>query len=600
MNLLHWGVLVAYSAAHIGAGRTDAARALASDKRFAGLLWRHSNYRTGTKIKLARRHYVNFRERSAQKYLCRRSGWLFLADMLKAQGLLEDAEAVYRRAARRRHLTYLALCGLGDLLLMKARWAQEFAAYADQHQAIDPGVPDWRRATFNEAIKVLNQAQELRPRDERAAWLLAIAYDLAERSSEAVEQVRELEALIVPLSVADFGHLRMRTTFSVAPAEALASDNRHLGGWVDQCGDEWRVSMVKVRRGDALPDDSGFETERVGVKSGLDLESGYALAGCFTEYKSQIDFPAPYVTAFPDAIILPSFGGAVVGGGYLIADSIHHHETHFDVFAKNVRALAGGSALLCAPDAISGQDEHTVFVGSNRNYYHWLIEDLPRLALVERSVRADDRSLLVDEDIQPWRIDLLRRFGISEDRLCRAKIDRPISFRDVLMPSRLSTHGVVHPEAVRFVRARLLHGAPATPKLGKRLYITRNSVPGRTMLNAAEITKKFERSGFAVVDPGTLSIDQQIELFSDAEVIAGPVGAGLTNAVLAPVGARIIQLASTDVCGETYTSLASSIGQRSCWCLGRGFARSYPRWIWTNFDFFIDPRDVDLCLDRML
>lgn len=600
LRWLHFSVLIAYSVAYIGAGRTCAARALASDSRFISLLWRRCADGFGKDIRLARRFYVNFRERAAPKFRSRRSGWLFLADMLKAQGFFDDAEIVYRRAARRRRLAYPALCGLGDLLLLKARWAQEFSAYADQGQAIAPGVRDWRSATFDEAIAVLSKARELRPHDKCAAWLLAMTFDFAGRGAEAVEQVRALEALIEPPSLSALGHLRMRTTFPVAPAEAVAGGNELLAGWVDERGAAWQVSMVEIRRGDALPDGGGFATERVGSKSDLNLESGYALAGRFTEYKSRIAFSAPYVTAFPNATVLPSYGGVVAGTDYLIADSIHHHETHFGVFVNNVRAVARNSALLCAPDTISSEHEHTIFVGTNRNYYHWLIEDLPRLALVERSRLTGDRSVLVDEDIQPWRLDLLERLGVSKDRLCYAKFDRPISFQDVLVPSRLSTHGVVHPEAVQFVRASLLQGAPGTAKPGKRLYVTRQAAPGRAMLNAGDITKKFEGAGFTVVDPGVLSIDRQIDLFCDAEVIAGPAGAGLTNAVFAPASARIIQLGSTDVCGETYTSLAASIGQRSCWCFGRGFARSYPRWIWTNFDFFIDPRDVDLCLDRML
>jgi capsular polysaccharide biosynthesis protein len=270
------------------------------------------------------------------------------------------------------------------------------------------------------------------------------------------------------------------------------------------------------------------------------------------------------------------------------------------VFSQEVKRLSKGSALIVAPEEVEYVYDNAVFIGYNANYYHWLIEELPRLSLAIRAEKLDVRAVLVDQNAREWQLELLQRFGFASDGIRRVDFTRLVKVRNVIVPSRLSTNGVAHPEAVSNVRATLLKGLPGTCRTGKRLYVTRDSAPGRSLLNTDEIISRFQRAGFTIVNPSHMSISEQIDTFSDAEVIAGPAGAGLSNTIFAPADARLIQLGPTDSCWETFTSIAAAVGQRSCWCLGRGFARPYKRWIWTEFDFVVDPDDVDLCLDRML
>ncbi len=74
-----------------------------------------------------------------------------------------------------------------------------------------------------------------------------------------------------------------------------------------------------------------------------------------------------------------------------------------------------------------------------------------------------------------------------------------------------------HPDSVDFVRSVLLKNvADATSKRGKRLYLKRagsTSVAGRKILNLAEVEDTFRRAGFQMIDPGGLSIDEQVRLF---------------------------------------------------------------------------------------
>lgn len=562
----------------------------------------------GQNVRFSSREYLNFNERVPPPHY--QSPWspaLYLADVFRAQGFFECAEAKYRSAARWSRTAYDARCGLGDLLLAKGQWAQEFRPYGESGESLDPwrilqsNKREWRQAGFDEAITVLSRAHRLRPSDERAPWLLTLIFIATERRGDAIEQFKVLEPLIEPWATADRNHLRLRVTFPLDPEETIKFGNEEwLRGWRDKEGFSWSVASFRFCRGDEVPEANDIVKREVGVATELGIATGLVYQRQIREYRSRIGFSPSYCLKCSMATFLPINGTVLAGGAYLLTDSLHHREVHMEVFSPEVKRLANGSALIVAPEEVEYHHDNTTFIGYNANYYHWLIEELPRLSLVIQAGMLEDRSVLVDQDAREWQLELLRRFGIANDRMRRVDFRRFVKVRNVVVPSRLSTNGVAHPEAVAFVRETLLRGHPGSCRPGKRLYVTRDTAPGRSMLNADEISSQFQRAGFISVNPSYMSIDQQIDIFSDAEVIAGPAGAGLANAVFAPSNARLIQLAPTDSCWETFTSLAAAAGQSSFWCLGRGFARPYKRWIWTEFDFVVDPDDIDICLDRML
>ena len=137
---------------------------------------------------------------------------------------------------------------------------------------------------------------------------------------------------------------------------------------------------------------------------------------------------------------------------------------------------------------------------------------------------------------------------------------------------------------------------------GRRLYLARRSqgIREARLLNERNLIERFKRADFSIVDTGSMSLGEQIELFSGAEVIAAPGGAAFTNILFAPKEARMLTLAPTGVIRETFTSIAHTIGQDAWCCAGVSYARSHPQWIWTTFDFEIKESDIDFALEMML
>jgi capsular polysaccharide biosynthesis protein len=96
------------------------------------------------------------------------------------------------------------------------------------------------------------------------------------------------------------------------------------------------------------------------------------------------------------------------------------------------------------------------------------------------------------------------------------------------------------PEAVTFIRRRLRldFGARRT----RRIFVGRKDARWRRLINEAEIVAMLGRFGFESVDPGAMSLDEQIELAESAQIIVGVFGAGLNLLLFAAEGTPIVEL----------------------------------------------------------
>lgn len=568
----------------------------------------------GRQVRICSRTYDNFINRHPIRSYPTSEGTLrsfkkalllYLSDVKKAQGRFLDAEEILLKLSSNHDTAYEALCALGDLMLTQAYWAYEFRVFLSDGLIIDPrdllerDTWTWHSRTYEEVINVLRSAISANPNDERAYWLLALSCIECGKVSAALRAVEQIEPYF-PADSSEFGHLRMKVLFHREPDKAVANAIEQFRGWRDERGKYWTAYEATLCRARDLPEENGFKLQKIGEQCSTNISATVVFEGQITERTSSITFDPPHIGVYDNATILPVNGLVTVQSGAILEDSSHHPRIHLDVFAPNVRSVGAQSALVCMPEPDDYPYEDCVYIGNNANYYHWLIEDLPRLRILKEASLIEGRCVLVDQNIRSWQIELLEFFDIPASRLRRVDFSRPVRLPNVVIPSLLSRSSIAHPKAVQFIRETLLKDCPdACPKPGKRLYVSRSSVPGRQMLNASEINSIFRRAGFQAVDPSTLSIREQIELFHDAEVVAGPAGAGLTNMVFAPAEAHLIHFGPLDIAGHTFTSIANAIGQRSCLCVGRSHARTYPRWIWTNFDFRIDPNDVELCLSKM-
>jgi capsular polysaccharide biosynthesis protein len=115
------------------------------------------------------------------------------------------------------------------------------------------------------------------------------------------------------------------------------------------------------------------------------------------------------------------------------------------------------------------------------------------------------------------------------------------------------------PWAVQWLRNRLL---PRVELDGprQRIYVTRGpSANNRSVLNEGEVTGLLEHRGFVLVDPGAMTVADQIRTFANAEVVVATHGAALANLAFVSPGATVIELFPAGCLLPDYWRLVSGV-----------------------------------------
>lgn len=184
--------------------------------------------------------------------------------------------------------------------------------------------------------------------------------------------------------------------------------------------------------------------------------------------------------------------------------------------------------------------------GTAVNYYHFLYDAIARLGVLEETMPGEHVDAVVVPHAAGYQRQLLELAGVGS-RLVQPRRGHTVEAERLLVPSNPNWALQAPPSSVAWLRARLR--PRQVPERPVRLYLTRGSTPRtRRYVEEAELWPHLERRGFQRVDPGTLSVQEQIDLFAGAEVVVSPHGAGLTNLTFSPPGVRVLELfASTYV-----------------------------------------------------
>lgn len=242
--------------------------------------------------------------------------------------------------------------------------------------------------------------------------------------------------------------------------------------------------------------------------------------------------------------------------GRLLRYSIRQHEPRMiDEASLAVRtAIAGGFARRYDLPLVLGKKR-----GAG-NYGHWMIEMLPMLHLA-LSRLADDRiGVLVHDTSDPLLGGImqqtLRRLGI-DDRRVRVSGPEPVFVRELIMVEGMTEHGSYMSPLVRDCHERLAHGIDGQGI--ERVFLLREAGMSRHFRDEPHMIRLAGERGFRAVSPSGLGLDGQIALMRDARVVAGVMGAAMTNLIYAREGTRAALFAPA-VMPDTFFWFIANLG----------------------------------------
>lgn len=256
-------------------------------------------------------------------------------------------------------------------------------------------------------------------------------------------------------------------------------------------------------------------------------------------------------------------------------------------------------------------DKAIVLLGeASGNYYHWMLDNMPRLQCFADDCAYDDWPILVDAGLHPNLLAALHRVVGRNRRLIEIAAGERVRVAHALVLSggtaipidpregrRLEPQDVlISPAAVQFLRDRLGAGSAVSPAVRRRIYLSRKGRYWR-LLNAEEVEAAFRGAGFEIVYPETLGLDEQIALFSEADVIAGPTGAAFTNVLFAPKGAKVIVFHVDGGIHYYFSNLAAAAGLKTTYVFGTPLPDTHKKA--HQIDYFVPLRLIEEALARV-
>ena len=243
---------------------------------------------------------------------------------------------------------------------------------------------------------------------------------------------------------------------------------------------------------------------------------------------------------------------------FLKFSRIYTHEKYDPVFTA---AFAERLGQMRTPPL-----EHVFELGGSANYWHLMMDFMPRLAWLKAFPELRGYRVLIDAAVTAAQRDMIagivRRMNLPAVDLT-AVADGVHPLRDAWCPGYIS-----RPSATA-IWDRDLYPVAERPASGaERLFVLRQMEGRRRLMNQDDVARVLEPFGFAGIDPGMLPFDQQVAAFSCARCIVGVHGAALTNFFFAPPGGTLVEL---------YTNIAQPFSATWPWHAASRMSRSLER-----------------------
>lgn len=224
------------------------------------------------------------------------------------------------------------------------------------------------------------------------------------------------------------------------------------------------------------------------------------------------------------------------------------------------------------------------------NYYHWLVDVLPRLGLLELTGHSA-LPVVTPARCSHFHDESLRFLGVHDRRL---PFQGPrMTFQSLVWASSLDPIGFPSSRTASWLRKRFLDDSPPESER-KRLYVRRTV---RTIANESDVLGVLRPLGFETVSPEQLSFTDQVSLFSQAEAIVGCHGAGIANSVFARSGALVLELFQPGYVNLSTYRLARAAGMRYGYLVGQAAGH---RGLEKNRNVFVTIRDLESFLHNCL
>ena len=195
---------------------------------------------------------------------------------------------------------------------------------------------------------------------------------------------------------------------------------------------------------------------------------------------------------------------------------------------------------------ISGKD-------AKDNYWHWLIDVLPRLIILEKELNNEEVTLLVPDYKKNYQKDSLK-YLIKNKKINYISLNRNrfSKFDKIVSCSNNENFEYYNFSLLSKLRDKILSQVKNNSLLinnnYEKIYISRDDSTKknkRSLENNSEVEKFLSENGFKILILSKYSFLEQAAIFNKAKVIIGLHGAGFANIIFSKKETKIIEITSS-------------------------------------------------------
>mgnify|MGYP005863210979 CR=1 FL=1 len=193
-------------------------------------------------------------------------------------------------------------------------------------------------------------------------------------------------------------------------------------------------------------------------------------------------------------------------------------------------------------------------IARHPNYYHWLIETVPKIRYVREFESATDReaTYILPPDRPSWVEETLELLGVPDSKVEYATA--PVYHAKPLLVPSFPRYSATD---YQWLQNHVLDGNGPNNE-GSNVYISRSNAISRRVVNEDEVMDLLSEYGFKRYHLEHRSLEENATLFNEADVVVGAHGAGLSDIVFC-TDSSVVELFGARV-KYPYRDIAAELG----------------------------------------
>ena len=272
------------------------------------------------------------------------------------------------------------------------------------------------------------------------------------------------------------------------------------------------------------------------------------LSEAFEDYQKKYTPEQPFVCEIENCHILGPGAVGLTNDGRLIDETLSGNFPGRESLGGKKRNLyLRGLGMKRGQPTISSDKAFFPLISEYHSYYHWMVEYLPKLQLLEyyNEETGKDPTILIESNPRDFVQETLSAAGYDSNQYkewdgTELQVENLIvpmhrSHRFNYQNPRMSDYNPSHADLL-WLRDRMQSDKCFDGEDNEIIYISRQEVPeerGRQVVNynsLINIVQEFGGEGYILEK---MDFEDQLEIFARADIIVGPHGAGLLNMIFA-------------------------------------------------------------------